>query len=116
MVRPWRTALMTAGRISTSCSAATAKHGVPLRAFDLLWLEAQDLHGIELIGRRRMLQKGAEAEGAGAALLGAHGVRGRGDVRHACAMGLEGIVSKRVASRSKSGSCIAWVKVKKLGI
>ena len=29
--------------------------------------------------------------------------------RHACAMGLEGIVSKRVTSRYKSGSCIAWV-------
>jgi len=28
-----------------------------LYAFDLIWLEAQDLRGIELIGRRRMLQK-----------------------------------------------------------
>ena len=27
--------------------------------------------------------------------------------RHACAMGLEGIVSKRVTCRYKSGSCIA---------
>jgi bifunctional non-homologous end joining protein LigD len=32
--------------------------------------------------------------------------------RHACTMGLEGIVSKRVVSRYKSGSCLAWVKVK----
>jgi len=32
--------------------------------------------------------------------------------RHACVMGLEGIVSKRVTSRYKSGSCLAWVKVK----
>jgi bifunctional non-homologous end joining protein LigD len=32
--------------------------------------------------------------------------------RHACAMGLEGIVSKRVASRYKPGACLAWVKVK----
>jgi ATP-dependent DNA ligase len=32
--------------------------------------------------------------------------------RHACAMGLERIVSKRATSRYKSGSCIAWVKVK----
>jgi len=32
--------------------------------------------------------------------------------RHACALGLEGIVSKRVTSRYKSGACIAWVKVK----
>ncbi len=32
--------------------------------------------------------------------------------RHACAMGLEGIVSKRVASRYKSGACLACVQVK----
>ena len=32
--------------------------------------------------------------------------------RHACAMGLEGIVSKRVTSRYKSGSCMSWLKVK----
>jgi bifunctional non-homologous end joining protein LigD len=35
--------------------------------------------------------------------------------RHACAMGLEGTISKRVTSRYKSGSCIAWVKVKNPG-
>jgi bifunctional non-homologous end joining protein LigD len=34
--------------------------------------------------------------------------------RHACAMGLEGIVSKRVDSRHKSGRCLSWVKVKNL--
>jgi bifunctional non-homologous end joining protein LigD len=32
--------------------------------------------------------------------------------RHACAMGLEGIVSKRAASRYRSGRCTSWVKVK----
>jgi hypothetical protein len=31
---------------------------------------------------------------------------------HACAMGLEGIVSKRLTSRYKSGACKSWVKVK----
>jgi bifunctional non-homologous end joining protein LigD len=40
------------------------------------------------------------------------GAAGEAMFRHACAMGLEGIISKRVASRYKSGSCIAWVKVK----
>ena len=40
------------------------------------------------------------------------GADGEAMFRHACAMGLEGIVSKRVASRYKSGSCVAWVKVK----
>ena len=33
--------------------------------------------------------------------------------RHACAMvGLEGIVSKKLTSRYKSGSCKSWLKVK----
>jgi len=35
--------------------------------------------------------------------------------RHACAMGLEGIISKRVDSRYKSGRCLSWVKVKNPG-
>jgi ATP-dependent DNA ligase len=32
--------------------------------------------------------------------------------RHACRLGLEGIVSKRATSRYKSGRCDAWRKVK----
>ena len=32
--------------------------------------------------------------------------------RHACAMGLEGIVSKKLMSRYKSGACRSWLKVK----
>jgi ATP-dependent DNA ligase len=31
--------------------------------------------------------------------------------RHACAMGLEGIVSKKLTSY-KSGACTSWLKVK----
>ena len=41
------------GRPGTAC----------LYAFDLLWLEAQDLRGVELIGRRRMLQKALKKAG-----------------------------------------------------
>ena len=84
-----------------------------LYAFDLLWLEAQDLRGVELIGRRRMLVKALKKAGP-ALRFSEHmsGTAGEAMFRHACAMGLEGIVSKRVASRYKSGSCLAWVKVK----
>jgi ATP-dependent DNA ligase len=32
--------------------------------------------------------------------------------RHACAMGLYGIVSKRATRRYVSGPCRSWVKVK----
>jgi bifunctional non-homologous end joining protein LigD len=84
-----------------------------LYAFDLIWLEAQDLRGVELIGRRRMLQKALKKAGP-ALRFSEHmsGAAGEAMFRHACAMGLEGIVSKRVASRYKSGSCVAWMKVK----
>jgi bifunctional non-homologous end joining protein LigD len=40
---------------------------------------------------------------------------GDGMFRPACAMGLEGIVSKKLTSRYKSGSCKSWVKVKNPG-
>jgi len=40
------------------------------------------------------------------------GADGEAMFRHACAMGLEGIVSKRPDSRYKSGRCLSWVKVK----
>jgi bifunctional non-homologous end joining protein LigD len=35
--------------------------------------------------------------------------------RHACKMGLEGIVSKRLGSRYKSGRTADWLKMKKSG-
>ena len=40
------------------------------------------------------------------------GAAGEAMFRHACALGLEGVVSKRITSRYKSGACKSWVKVK----
>ncbi len=48
----------------------------------------------------------------GPLLLIVAGADGEAMFRHACAMGLEGIVSKRATSRYRSGRCAAWVKVK----
>ena len=50
-------------------------------AFDLLWLEAQDVRGVELIGRRRMLQKALKKAGP-VLRFSEHldGGAGRGDV------------------------------------
>jgi bifunctional non-homologous end joining protein LigD len=83
-------------------------------AFDLLWLEAQDLRGLELIGRRRMLQTKALKTAGPVLRFSEHleGSRGEAMFRHACAMGLEGIVSKRATSRYRSGRCTSWMKVK----
>jgi bifunctional non-homologous end joining protein LigD len=82
-------------------------------AFDLLWLEAQDVRGVELIGRRRMVQK-ALRKGGPVLRFSEHldAAQGEAMFRQACAMGLEGIVSKKVTSRYKSGACKSWLKVK----
>ena len=60
-----------------------------------------------------MLRK-STAKGAPAILYSDHmeGEEGEAMFRHACRLGLEGIVSKRAASRYRSGRCLSWVKVK----
>ena len=75
--------------------------------------EAQDVRGVELIGRRRMLQKVLKKVGP-VLRFSEHlsAKQGEGMFRHACAMGLEGIASKRLTSCYKSGACKSWVKVK----
>jgi bifunctional non-homologous end joining protein LigD len=87
-----------------------------LYAFDLLLVGAEDLRGLALVERRAMLRE--HVRGAGAAIIFSDhltGADGETMFRHACAMGLEGIVSKRVESRYKSGRCLSWVKVKNPG-
>src|SRR4051812_47504155 len=80
-----------------------------LYAFDLIWLEAQDLRGVELVGRRRMLQKALRKAGP-ALRFSEHmaGAHGEAMFRHAGALGLGGIVSKKLVSRYKSGACLNW--------
>jgi bifunctional non-homologous end joining protein LigD len=82
-------------------------------AFDLIWLEAQDVRGLELIGRRRMLHKALKKAGP-VLRYSDHLARDDGEAmfRHACVMGLEGIASKKLTSRYKSGACKSWLKVK----
>jgi bifunctional non-homologous end joining protein LigD len=54
-----------------------------------------------LIGSDKALRFSEHLEGDGEAIF-----------RHACALGLEGIVSKRRGSRSRSGRSLNWLKVK----
>jgi bifunctional non-homologous end joining protein LigD len=87
--------------------------GACLYAFDLLMLGAEDLRPLELVGRRRMLRKALRKAGP-ALIFSEHMEAAQGEAmfRHACAMGLEGIVSKKLTSRYKSGACKNWLKVK----
>ena len=82
-------------------------------AFDLLFLDGEDLRRLPLIERRGKLrdllprdqrwaiQFSDQWEGSGAALF-----------TKACAMGLEGIVSKRALSPYRSGPSKFWLKTK----
>jgi bifunctional non-homologous end joining protein LigD len=85
-----------------------------LYAFDLLYLNGEDIRGLPLIERKELLNRlitetppslhfrfSEHVETDGEALL-----------QHACALGLEGVVSKRRDMPYRSGRCTHWLKVK----
>jgi bifunctional non-homologous end joining protein LigD len=85
----------------------------PLYAFDLMHLGRDDLRPLELANRRGVLKK-LVRKGAPVLIFSEHmdGADGEAMFRHACALGLEGIISKRLDKRYVSGRCTNWVKVK----
>jgi bifunctional non-homologous end joining protein LigD len=72
-----------------------------LYAFDLLELNGADLRKEPIEVRKRTL--------ASILRKAPNGARGRRRLQHACKMGLEGIVSKRVGSRDRSGRSPDWL-------
>jgi bifunctional non-homologous end joining protein LigD len=78
--------------------------------FDLLYLDGLDLRASALIERKRVLEL-LLAKVGGAIRFSEHLV-GDGPAiwRRACAIELEGIVSKRADSRYRSGRSDAWIK------
>ncbi len=72
-----------------------------------------DLRQVELVGRRAMLKKLLRKAGP-ALMFSEHmdGANGEAMFRHACALGLEGIISKRLDKPYSSGRCQHWRKVK----
>jgi bifunctional non-homologous end joining protein LigD len=85
---------------------------VQLFAFDLLELDGQDLRSEPFETRKATLASLLRGSLPGLH-LNEHLVH-PGDVvfRHACKMGLEGIVSKRLGSRYRSGRTNDWLKMK----
>src|SRR3954468_12829978 len=80
-------------------------------AFDVLMLGGDDLRPLPLSLRRNML---AELPLDGALQFSGHmdGPDGEAMFRHACRMGLEGIISKRADRPYRSGRCRSWLKIK----
>jgi len=81
-------------------------------AFDLLELDGEDLRAKPLERRKAALQTLLKRALFGLALNDAASGDGPALFRQACAMGLEGIVSKRATSRYRSGRSPDWLKVK----
>jgi bifunctional non-homologous end joining protein LigD len=83
-------------------------------AFDLLHLDGADLRPAPLIERRARLQELVGCHDPSCCIqYSEHVIGGGGAMFNACdRMGLEGIVSKRLRSRYRSGRTRDWLKVK----
>ncbi|WP_442581793.1 DNA ligase D [Mesorhizobium sp. ASY16-5R] len=80
--------------------------------FDLLHLDGQDLRDETLIERKERLGT-LVGEGDGPLRYSEHFVEpGKTMLRHACRMGLEGIISKRADAPYESGRSVDWIKSK----
>ena len=91
-----------------------SRHGddAVLCAFDLIELEGEDLRRRPIEDRKRKLAKLVRTPHPGI-VFNEH-YEGDGEIvfQHACRLGCEGIVSKRLGSLYRSGRADCWVKVK----
>jgi bifunctional non-homologous end joining protein LigD len=79
-------------------------------AFDLLYLDGRDLRELPLIERKAALAKLIPAPDV--VRYSEHFEDGAGLFRQACAIGLEGIISKKRSAPYRSGRGKDWLKVK----
>ncbi|MHA6642321.1 DNA ligase D [Mesorhizobium sp. A623] len=82
--------------------------------FDLLRLDGEDLRSKPLVERKERLRALVEPlDDDGPVRFSHHFVEpGRMMLKHACRMGLEGVVSKRADAPYRSGRTGAWIKAK----
>jgi bifunctional non-homologous end joining protein LigD len=83
-----------------------------LYAFDLIEINGDDLRGDPLEVRKATLANIVAKTGHGVWFNDHIEEDGETVFRHACKLGLEGIVSKRKGSLYRSGRCPDWLKSK----
>jgi bifunctional non-homologous end joining protein LigD len=88
------------------------EHDAVLVAFDLVELEGKDLRRLPIEGRKRMLSKLVRGPRPGIVLNEHYEGDGETVFQHACKLGCEGIVSKRLGSTYSAGRSKYWLKVK----
>jgi ATP-dependent DNA ligase len=87
-------------------------HAVTLCAFDLLELDGEDLRRRPIEERKRALKRLLRRKHPGIAFNQFFDVEGAIVFKNACALGCEGIVSKRLGSPYRSGRADHWLKIK----
>jgi len=90
------------------------RHGdkAVLCAFDLIELDGEDLRRSPIEQRKRKLAKLVRGPHPGIALNEHYEGDGEIIFKHACKLGCEGVVSKRLGSPYRSGRSPLWVNVK----
>ena len=88
------------------------EHAAVLCAFDLIELDGEDLQRTPIERRKVALARVLRCSHPGIALNEHFDGDGAIIFKHACALGCEGIVSKRLGSSYRSGRADCWVKVK----
>jgi bifunctional non-homologous end joining protein LigD len=89
-----------------------AAHSAMLYAFDLIEHDGEDLRGLPFLDRKAALAKLLRDTEAGI-LVNEHIAEDGATVfAHACRLGAEGIVSKRIDGTYRSGPCAVWIKVR----
>jgi bifunctional non-homologous end joining protein LigD len=83
-----------------------------LYSFDILELDGQDLRSLPLVDRKKRLARLLGRRRVGIVLSEHTDEDGALVFQHACRMGLEGIVSKRLSAPYRSGPSRDWIKVK----
>ena len=88
--------------------------GIRYFVFDLLHLDEQDLTGVPLLERKRLLEQLLATSAASEVVRYTDHVVGSGPefYRQACSHGLEGIISKRARSTHQQGRSREWLKLK----
>jgi bifunctional non-homologous end joining protein LigD len=87
-------------------------HAAVLCAFDLIELDGEDLRRTRLEDRKRKLADLLSPTDDGIAFNRHFDGEGSIIFEHACALGCEGIVSKRLGSAYRSGRVDHWLKIK----
>lgn len=81
-------------------------------AFDLLHLDGEDLRALPLVERKARLASLLDGQGGPLRFSSYFDENGATVLRHACRLGLEGVVSKARDAPYRSGRGRAWVKSK----